>query len=114
MLLLASSLATAACAARPPVDLHAYAGQYALVDGRILTISDDAGKLVAQLSKRHPTMHNARFSDARPIELTPDGLGRFTSSRPLLHITFAPDGTGDIAQVLLSEQGAAARGLAQR
>jgi len=115
-LLLALSLASTACAATPEaLDLHAYAGEYALADGRILSITDDTGQLSAQLSKRGPTMRNARLGETRRVVLKPTGPARFTSTTTTpLQITFAPDGRGEIAQVHLTEQGRAVEGLAQR
>lgn len=114
-LLLALSLASTACAATPEaLDLHAYAGDYALADGRILSITDDTGQLSAQLSKRGPTMRNARLGETRRVVLKPTGPARFTSTTIPLQITFASDGKGEIAQVSLTERGGAVEGLAQR
>lgn len=113
-LLLASTLAVSAHAAAPAEDLQAYAGQYALADGRVLTIADDAGNLTAQIVKRAPTMQNSRFSAPRTVALKPAGLGRFTSASSPLEVTFAHDARGDVAQVSLTEQGAAMQGLALR
>lgn len=114
-LLLALSVSSTACAATPEApDLHAYVGEYALTDGRILTINDDAGKLYAQFSKRGPTMRNARFGETRRVALKQAGPGRFISATTTLHIAFASDSEGDFAQVGLTEQGGALEGLAQQ
>ena len=115
-LLLALSLASTACAATPEaLDLHAYAGDYALADGRILSITDDTGQLFAQLSKRGPTMRNARLGETRRVVLKPTGPARFTSTTTTpLQIAFAPDGKGEIVHVHLTGPGSAVEGLAQR
>lgn len=114
-LLIASTFAASAFAATPATeDVHVYTGQYALADGRVLTISDDNGTLTAQIAKRSPTMANARFSAARTVELKPAGLARFTSTTTPLQITFGEDGKGEVAQVSLTEQGSAMQGLALR
>lgn len=80
-----------------------YAGQYRLADGRVLTVSDNDGKLTAQIVRPAITQQN-RAATARNIVLTEVGPGRFKAHNLPLQITFGQGVTGAIADVSLDEQ----------
>lgn len=88
-----------------------YTGQYQLADGRLLTVSDNGGKLTAQIARTAITQK--RFAASREIALTEVGPDRFKATSMPLQITFGQGATGDIAHVSLDEQ-APAQMLARR
>lgn len=108
-------LAGSAVAAEPaPANLHDYAGQYVLADGRILTVSEADGKLTAGIAPRKGTLNNKRYSGGRDVALKAIGLDSFKSTTTPLQIDFRQDARGDVAQVFLNENAVPVVALARR
>lgn len=114
-LLFSVLLAGSAVAAEPaPANLHDYAGQYVLADGRILTVSEAGGKLSAGIAARPGALNNVRYSGGRDVVLKANGLDSFKSTTTPLQIDFRQDARGDFAQVFLNEDAAPVVALARR
>jgi len=96
-----------------PVAAEEYVGHYRLSDGRRLEVTEQNGRLRAQIVMPRSVGHG-RFDMSRPVFLKPEGALRFVSSTPPLQIVFEQEADGYIAGLRLSEDAAAAPVLARR
>lgn len=80
-----------------------YAGQYRLADGRILTVTDNDGRLTAQIARQVLTSQQ-RSNAPREFVLTEVAPDRFKASFSPLQITFNQGVAGEMAQVTVAEQ----------
>ena len=112
-LLLCCSLANVAFAAPALADSAAeHAGKYVLSDGRVLTVTEQNGRLFAQLATPRSTENDARLSTPKKVVLHPAGPGVYVSPSTPLQIRF--DSADGDAVVLNTDAPAPTPAMARR
>lgn len=113
-ILLCLTATSAFAAGHEPLSTADYTGKYQLADGRLLTITDDNGRLWAQISRPSITRGKDHAAVSRMVQLDELAPARFVARTTPLEITFGPPSDGDIASVRVTEQAATVQALARR